>query len=76
MDRLARNLEDLRAVVRTMTSKGFRVEFLKENLLVIGEDSPMTTLMLSVMGLRRIRTLPDRRKPTRGHHRGQTARRL
>jgi DNA invertase Pin-like site-specific DNA recombinase len=50
MDRLARNLEDLRAVVRTLTGKGVRVGFLKENLVLTGEDSPMATLMLSVMG--------------------------
>lgn len=50
MDRLARNLEDLRAVVRALTDKGVRVEFLKENLIFTGEDSPMATLMLSVMG--------------------------
>jgi DNA invertase Pin-like site-specific DNA recombinase len=50
MDRLARNLEDLRAVVRALTDKGVRVEFLKENLVFTGEDSPMATLMLSVMG--------------------------
>lgn len=50
MDRLARNLDDLRRVVRTLTSKGVRVEFVKENLTFTGEDSPMATLLLSVMG--------------------------
>ena len=50
MDRLARNLEDLRAVVRTLTAKGVQVEFRKEGLVFTGEDSPMATLMLSVMG--------------------------
>ncbi len=50
MDRLARNLEDLRRVVRTLTGKGVRVEFIKEGLTFTGEDSPMATLMLSVMG--------------------------
>lgn len=30
MDRLARNLDDLRAVVRSLAGKGVRVEFLKE----------------------------------------------
>ncbi len=50
MDRLARNLDDLRRLVRTLTRKGVRVEFDKEHLTFTGEDSPMATLMLSVMG--------------------------
>jgi DNA invertase Pin-like site-specific DNA recombinase len=50
MDRLARNLDDLRRLVRTLTGKGVRVEFVKENLAFTGEDSPMATLLLSVMG--------------------------
>jgi DNA invertase Pin-like site-specific DNA recombinase len=50
MDRLARNLDDLRRTVRTLTGKGVRVEFVKENLTFTGEDSPMATLLLSVMG--------------------------
>ncbi|MGY2033399.1 recombinase family protein [Nocardia gipuzkoensis] len=50
MDRLARNLDDLRRLVRTLTSKGVRVEFLKEVLTFTGEDSPMANLLLSVMG--------------------------
>jgi DNA invertase Pin-like site-specific DNA recombinase len=50
MDRLARNLEDLRRVVRSLTGKGVRVEFVKESLAFTGDDSPMATLLLSVMG--------------------------
>jgi DNA invertase Pin-like site-specific DNA recombinase len=50
MDRLARNLDDLRRVVRTLTGKGVGVEFVKESLTFTGEDSPMATLLLSVMG--------------------------
>ena len=50
MDRLARNLDDLRRLVRTLTGKGVRVEFAKESLTFTGEDSPMATLLLSVMG--------------------------
>ncbi|MGI5143331.1 recombinase family protein [Streptomyces sp. CA-106110] len=50
MDRLARNLDDLRRLVRMLTGKGVRVEFAKENLAFTGEDSPMATLLLSVMG--------------------------
>lgn len=50
MDRLARNLDDLRHIVQSLTARGVRVEFVKEHLLFTGEDSPMATLMLSVMG--------------------------
>lgn len=50
MDRLARNLDDLRRLVREMTGRGVRVEFVKEGLSFTGEDTPMATLLLSVMG--------------------------
>jgi len=50
MDRLARNLEDLRRIVRTLTSRGISIQFMKESLTFTGEDSPMATLLLSVMG--------------------------
>ena len=50
MDRLARNLDDLRRIVSALTARGIRIEFLKEHLSFTGEDSPMANLMLSVMG--------------------------
>jgi DNA invertase Pin-like site-specific DNA recombinase len=50
MDRLARNLDDRRRIVQTLTGKGVRIEFVKEHLTFTGEDSPMANLMLSVMG--------------------------
>ncbi|QQE79530.1 recombinase family protein [Alicyclobacillus sp. SO9] len=50
MDRLARNLDDLRSIVRRLTERGIQVEFIKENLTFSGKDSPMATLLLSVMG--------------------------
>lgn len=50
MDRLARNLDDLRQTVQKLTSRGIRIQFVKENLIFTGEDSPMANLMLSVMG--------------------------
>jgi DNA invertase Pin-like site-specific DNA recombinase len=50
MDRLARNLDDLRRIVQTLTGRGVRIEFVKECLSFTGEDSPMANLMLSVMG--------------------------
>jgi len=50
MDRLARNLDDLRRLVQQLTGRGVRIEFVKEHLTFTGEDSPMANLMLSVMG--------------------------
>lgn len=50
MDRLARNLEDLRRMVRELNAKGVRVQFHKENLIFTGEDSPMSNLLLSMLG--------------------------
>lgn len=50
MDRLARNLDDLRKLVYMLTSKKVKVEFIKESLVFTGDDSPMSMLLLSVMG--------------------------
>lgn len=50
MDRLARNIDDLRATVRDLTGRGVRVEFVKESLTFTGEDSPMSNLLLSLLG--------------------------
>ncbi len=50
MDRLARNLDDLRKIVKELTERGVAVQFIKESLIFTGEDSPMSNLLLSVMG--------------------------
>jgi len=50
MDRLARNQIDLRSLVQKFTSRGIRIEFVKENMTYTGDESPLATLMLSVMG--------------------------
>jgi len=50
MDRLARNLGDLRNLVTRLTSKDVSVEFLTEGLTFTGEDSAISNLLLSVMG--------------------------
>jgi len=50
MDRLARNLDDLRRLVQELTKRKIKIEFVKEHLTFTGEDSPMANLMLSVMG--------------------------
>jgi DNA invertase Pin-like site-specific DNA recombinase len=39
MDRLARNLDDLRKLVQSLTKRGIRIEFVKESLTFSGEDS-------------------------------------
>jgi len=50
MDRLGRNLTDLRKLVDLLTERGISIHFLKESLTFTGEDAPMANLMLSVMG--------------------------
>jgi DNA invertase Pin-like site-specific DNA recombinase len=50
MDRMARNLDDLRRIVLGLTTRGVRVEFTKEGLTFTGEDSALSKLLLSVMG--------------------------
>ena len=50
MDRLARNLDDLRRIVASLTDRGVQVQFVKESLAFTGEDSAMSKLLLSVMG--------------------------
>ena len=50
IDRLARNLVDLRSLVERIISKGAKLEFIKEKLIFSGDDSAMSLLMLSVMG--------------------------
>ena len=50
MDRLARNLDDLRALVNKLTMRDVRIEFVKEGLTFTREDSPTAKLLLSVMG--------------------------
>jgi DNA invertase Pin-like site-specific DNA recombinase len=50
MDRLARNLDDLRQIMQTLTRRKIGIEFVKEHFAFTGEDSPMANLMPSVMG--------------------------
>lgn len=50
MDRLARNLGDLRKLVTDLTARGVQVQFAKEGLLFTGEDNAMSNLLLNVMG--------------------------
>lgn len=64
MDRLARNLDDLRRIVNVLTSGGeieingrtidhkggVAVQFLQQGLVFTGDDSPMNKLMLNMLG--------------------------
>lgn len=50
MDRLARDLDDLRKIVNDLTGRDITVQFMKEGLTFTNEDSPMSKLLLSVMG--------------------------
>jgi DNA invertase Pin-like site-specific DNA recombinase len=50
MDRLARNLDDLRRIVTELTGRGVVVEFVKEQLTFTSEDNAMSKLLLSVTG--------------------------
>ena len=50
MDRLARNVDDLRRLVSDLTARGVKVRFITENLTFTGEDSPMSNLLLTMLG--------------------------
>lgn len=50
MDRLARNLEDLRDLVGRINGEGAAVKFVKEGLEFSGDDSPMSELLLNLLG--------------------------
>jgi DNA invertase Pin-like site-specific DNA recombinase len=44
MDRLARNVDDLRRIVLSETRRGVRMQFIKENLIFTGDESSMANL--------------------------------
>jgi len=50
MDRLARSLTDLLHIVEDLNNRGVIVEFVTNHLTFTGDDSPMSKLMLGVMG--------------------------
>jgi DNA invertase Pin-like site-specific DNA recombinase len=50
MDRLARNVDDLRRVVKSLTAGDITVRFCKENLTFTGDDCPMNNLLLTLLG--------------------------
>lgn len=50
IDRLARNLRDLQEIIEGLIVKGVNIQFHHENLRFTGDDSPMATLTLQMMG--------------------------
>jgi DNA invertase Pin-like site-specific DNA recombinase len=50
MDRLARNLPDMLALVGDLTKRGVTVQFVKEGLEFTGEKNPIQDLQLQIMG--------------------------
>lgn len=50
LDRLGRNLDDLRRIIGDLTGRGVVVKSHKENLTFTDEDSPMANLLLSMLG--------------------------
>ena len=50
IDRLARNLFDLQALVKQLVGKGVAVQFHKEGLKFSGQADPMSQLTLQLMG--------------------------
>jgi len=50
LDRLGRNLDDLRRLVNLMTGRGVAVQFLKENLTFTGDDSSLSKLLFNMLG--------------------------
>lgn len=50
LDRLARNVTDLQAIIAELNSKGVRVEITTQGLVFTGDDNPMTKLLLQMLG--------------------------
>ncbi len=50
LDRLGRNLDDLRRLVTQLNGRGIVVQFLKETLTFTGDDSSMSKLLFNLLG--------------------------
>lgn len=50
LDRLGRNLDDLRRLVTELNGRGVAVQFLKENLTFTGDDNAMSKLLFNMLG--------------------------
>lgn len=68
----ARNLDDLRALVREFTESGIAVGFVRERMTFTGKDSPQApTVALAARVRGRVRTGAHPRAAARGHRAGQ-----
>jgi DNA invertase Pin-like site-specific DNA recombinase len=50
LDRLGRNLDDLRSIVDRLNQRSVTVQFVKEGLTFVGDDSPMSKLLFNLLG--------------------------
>lgn len=50
MDRMARNLDDLKRIVQLLKKKGIEIHFLREGLILNQEDSALSDFLLTVIG--------------------------
>ena len=50
LDRLARNVKDLLGIIEYLNKKSVKIQFVKENLLLTGNDCPMSLLIISMFG--------------------------
>lgn len=50
MDRLARNIKDLRSIIDDLVSRSIQIQFIKENLIFSNEKSAISNLLLNIMG--------------------------
>ena len=76
MDRLARNLDDLRALIQGLSRKGVWVDLVKESLVFTGEDSPWPTLCSPSWEPSLNSNAPSLGTPAGRDRAGQAARRL
>lgn len=49
LDRVGRNVDHIRQIVKQITIKKCSIRFIKENLTFTGEDSPLSMLMLNLL---------------------------
>lgn len=50
MDRLARNLTDMKSIVKGLNDRGVAVQFIKENMTFTGSEDSLSKLMLNILG--------------------------
>ncbi|MGV9672460.1 recombinase family protein [Gordonia sp. NPDC003504] len=50
LDRMGRNVNDLRDIIEELNAKGVTVEFVSQGLAFSGQDSPMSKLLLTMLG--------------------------